>query len=128
MNELLTLLDCGHPPSSHSHITNGYGVTPDGKKLCYDCCAKREKESMLTTGRALLYLTHNTSQLNPFYELTDWPGHLRFRVFHMRKGRHNIARVRYDVWFMGPDDVRWHGVQYGDNTQVTYCRRVKGKK
>ena len=30
----------------------------------------------------------------------------------------------YDVWFIGPDGKEWHGVQYGDLTQVCHCRRV----
>jgi hypothetical protein len=40
-------------------------------------------------------------------------------------GRHNIAGVRYDVWFRGPDGHVWWGVQYGDMTQICHCKRTK---
>lgn len=111
------VLDCGHTPSPHGNITTGYGTTRDGRRECYDCCAARERAAMIATGRATLYLTGDA--------VTDWPGKLRFPVGHVRKGRHNMARVRYDFRFSGPDGATWSGVQYGDNTQIAHCRRVK---
>ena len=35
----------------------------------------------------------------------------------------DIAGKRLDVWFYGPDGYIWHGVQYGDNTQIVHCKR-----
>ena len=89
---------------------------------CYECCAKRERERMIETGRATLYLT--TEQASGRALLTDWAGQLVFRGGVVRKGRHNMARVRYDAWFTGPDKREWHAVQYGDNTQIAHCRRL----
>lgn len=112
-----TLLDCGHAPSPHSDLTTGYGTDRDGKTHCYACCAETDRKAMIETGRATLYLTGK--------ELTNWPGSLRFPAGYVRKGRHNIARVRYDAWFTGPDGKPWHAVQYGDSTQIAHCKRVK---
>lgn len=111
------ILDCGHPPSEHSNFTTGYGVDSEGRKHCYACCAERDKAEMIKTGRATLYLSGK--------EVSNWPESLKFRVNYVRKGRHNMARVRYDVRFIGPDGKPWHGVQYGDNTQIVHCRRIK---
>lgn len=95
----------------------GYATTDKGETLCYSCAADRERAWMKEHGRTMLYDAGG--------EVTDWPGRLRFRVDHRRIGRHNIARKRYDVWFIGPDGCRWHGVRFGDNTQIVHCKRVK---
>lgn len=113
------LLDCGHPASAHGKNTTGYGTDREGKRYCYDCCAEIDRQDMIATGKATLYLSG--------WEVTDWTGHLRFQAGTVRKGRHNMAWVRYDVWFLGPDGHEWHGVQYGDNTQICHCRRTKTK-
>ena len=111
------ILDCGHAPSAHGSSTTGYGVTADGRKHCYQCCAETDRKAMNETGRATLYLTDKG--------VVNWPGSLSFSVTRRRKGQHNIARTREDVWFTGPDGAPWHGVQYGKNTQICHCRRIK---
>ena len=125
------ILDCGHEPSKCADITNGYGITSDGKKHCYDCVAKIDRDSMTETGRATLYLTQENSGLRPpsgshgHAQVCNWPGSLSYRAY-VKRGRHNIAGVRYDVWFRDHENRQWHGVQYGDNTQICHCKRIKG--
>jgi len=46
-------------------------------------------------------------------------------ILRSRSGRHNIAGIRVDVWFRGPDGMPWHGVNYGHHSQLTHCKRVK---
>lgn len=115
-----TVLDCGHGPSPHEIITTGYGQDNDGKTFCYECCAAKDRASMIEDGRATLYLTKDGDR----YKVSNWPGSLRFDVDYVRKGRHNIAGCRYDVWFTGPDGRNWHGVQYGEQTQILHCRAI----
>ena len=110
------ILDCGHPESPHSDITRGYGIDKHGHKHCYQCCADNDLAEMIKTGRATLYLTDK--------EITNWPGSLRFAVEYRKTGHHNIARKRYDAWF-SVNGEHWHGVQYGDMTQIIHCRRIK---
>jgi hypothetical protein len=98
-------------------IATGYAITSDQRILCYDCAATNERADMIEDGRAVLY--HGDDKV------TNWTGLLSFNCGPARKSRHNIARWRYDVWFIGPDKKQWHGVRYGDNTQILRCRRAK---
>jgi hypothetical protein len=75
---------------------------------------------MIADGKGILYLTEKDGR----YILTDWPGKLAFPC-RVTKGRHNMARVRYDARFTGPDGKQWHSVTYGDNTQIAHCKRLK---
>ena len=117
-----TIPACGHPLSPHDSFITGYGVDKENRKHCYECCAKNDIEQMITDGKFTLYLVE---KLQHKYEVTNWPGSLRFNVHHLKIGKHNLARKRYDVWFTGPDGKNWHGTQYGDNTQLVHCRRLK---
>lgn len=112
-----------------------FGKDDQGNQHCEDCCSMRDREAMIKYGRATLYLNisdyGNRGALGTRYisaTITNWLGNLRFYTNLVRIGRHNIAGVRYDVWFNGPDGATWHGTQYGDNTQICHCRRTKGNK
>ena len=112
------------------YFTTGYGSDSDGNLLCYSCCAEGDKEYMRKEGKISLYLTgpHEKSGLSSSTLLSNWPGSLKIRVYSsVRKGDHNIAGCRYDVWFKFEGDD-WHGVQYGDNTQLCHCHRLKKKE
>jgi hypothetical protein len=113
-------LDCGHEPSPAS-IGTGYGTDNAGRKHCYACCAEQDKQTMRDNGRIVLYLSRDSGTGE--YIVTNWPGTLRLIPYHVRQGRHNIARTRHDVWF-NFEGARWHGVQYGDNTQLCHCRKT----
>ena len=129
------LLDCGHPPSEHAEWTTGYGQDKDGKTFCYSCCAENDKAQMIADGKTVLYLVKNR-QAKDFgdgidrspWSITNWPSSLSIPINTPRISRHNIAGKRYDVWFTGPDGFVWHGVTYGDNTQLCHCKRTKEKR
>lgn len=115
----------------------GYATLSDGSRICYTCSAKREREDLVKSGRGVLYFTPSRATITgrPIRrdggwgecELTNWTGVLRFSGGY-RVGRHNMAGRRYDAWFNGPDGFEWHGVTYGDNTQICHVRRLKGKR
>lgn len=120
------VLDCGHTPSPHEAFSTGYGVDSKGKKSCYACCAEADKTRMIEDGKIVLYLSHDAApQISSDYWVANWPGSLKFRVSYRKVSRHNMARTRDDVWFTGPDGKNWHGVQYGRNSQLCYCKRIK---
>ena len=106
----------------------GYGLNKADDFVCYACCGENDRREMIETGKAILYLTHDriASPSYPFADgkVTNWPGTFSLPC-RVKRGRHNIARRRYDAWFIGPDGKQWHGVQIGDNTQIIRCKRVK---
>ena len=110
------------PCNDGGSISTGYGVAKDGSLHCFRCCGDTDAQEMRKTGKATLYLC-DASWKQGYGHVANWPGTLKLPVNHLRKGRHNIARVRYDVWFRF-EGTGWHGVQYGDNTQIVHCRRV----
>jgi len=117
----IATLDCGHTASPHSEHTTGTCHTKAGLEICWDCAALGDTGRMLKDGnsnRLPLYL-------NGKGEVINWPGTLRFKVFNIRMGRHNIGRTRTDVWFVGPDSYVWHGVQIGDWNEVCHAKRTK---
>jgi hypothetical protein len=111
------------PYNAYSDITPGYGKTKDDKICCYPCCAEEDKRIMRETGRRVLYLT---SANGGGYRITNWPGSLEFSTTYASKGGHNIAGVRRDVWFKFEGKL-WHGVQYGNTSQLCYCKVTKQK-
>jgi hypothetical protein len=108
---------CGEKIHKPDHLGTGYGTTRDGETACYECCASIDQDAMRSEGRITLYLSEDA--------VTNWPGTLRFPTHRRTTGRHNMARVRYDVWFLDHEGDEWHGVQYGDNTQICHCKRRK---
>ncbi len=108
----------------------GYGKNDQGEKFCYDCIADLDRQIMIDTGHSRnlpLYLINKQFHLNDRFsdgEVSNWPGTLKFRC-RVKRGNHNIARYRYDVWFNGPDGYVWHGVQIGEWTQICHCKRTK---
>jgi hypothetical protein len=121
MNNQTEVLECGHPPSPHSEHTTGYGVDDQGNRKCYACCAEDDKQYMRDHDRMTLYLV----QRDPGkWVLTNWPGSFEIPVHGVTKGRHNLARTRYDCWVTF-EGRTWHFTQYGDNTQIAHGRRIK---
>lgn len=125
-----TCNDCGaafpvNPPGYTGGT--GYAVTLEGLRICYSCCGTRDRANMQKTGVFVGYLTgYSVAEGGPGFTVTNWPSSLKFRAI-VRKGRHNIARVRRDAWFDGPDGYVWHGVQLGDNSEIINCKRTKQK-
>ena len=103
----------------------GYGISPTtGEKICYACCGKRDERELmgLQLGEKIVLYLHK-DKVSGGWHVTNWPGTLNYRVW-VKEGRHNIARVRRDVWF----SVRghnFHGTQYGDSSELCYIKRVK---
>lgn len=112
----------------------GYATQADGLKVCYSCAGWDELVTMRDTGKGTLYLTMDGENNGPCFipkhrfsgvcgSLSNWPGTFKINVAAYQ-GRHNMARTRYDVWFKA-FGRNWHGVQYGENTQLCQCRATK---
>jgi hypothetical protein len=112
---------------SETSIGTGYGINQAGEKVCYSCCAEQDKQFMREHGKIVLYLD-KTTQLRGHdkvisFEVINWPGSLKFKASG-KSGRHNLARSRTDVWFKF-EGQNWHGVQYGKNSYLCYCKQLK---
>ena len=123
---------CGETKPKPDGIGTGFGRDPvSDAVVCYACCAVRDRARMFEEGRATLYLcdvVEGDGYGRPNRaDVTNWPGSLRFKAL-VGFGRHNIAGRRYDAWFTGPDGFEWHGVTYGDQTQVCHCKRTKRRR
>lgn len=89
-----------------------------------DGAADRERANMIRTGRAILYACPTyVSSTSIVWHVTDWTGRLSFPAV-VKRGRHNLGRTRMDLWFTGPDSLRWHGIQIGEFNQLARCRRL----
>ena len=128
--------ELGAPNETGTTIATGYGYDEAGRVICYECCGKRDLALMIETGHAVLYLSRDPASYQGkqyqrsgwvygHHTLSNWPGTLNIDCTQLTIGHHNWAGRRFDVWFTGPDGAPWHGVQYGDNTQICHCRRVK---
>lgn len=112
---------CGKNKAPSKNHLPGYARNKDGQKICYDCCAVIEGDylaNMAIGEKTTLYLGSSEKIIQ------NWPGTLRIPINSIKKGRHNIAGNRYDVWFQFRDQYYW-GVQYGDYTQICHVTRVK---
>ena len=113
--------DCGnHILAPVGSGGTGYAHTNDGKRICYACCAIRDKQQMRDKGKITLYLTQEKSH----YVIGNWPGTFKVSPFRVKVGRHNMAGKRYDAYFSF-EGKPWKGVTYGDNTQICHCRQLK---
>lgn len=119
-------VDCSEIKPVNGQGGTGYAITKSGY-VCYACCAVRDRERMETESRMTLYLTNRKSDAKrwPEYQVGNWAGTLAIPVSEFRHGRHNMAGSRVDVWFRDHTGREWHGVQYGDNTQIVHCRKLK---
>ena len=123
-NKSFTCGICKTSQTYHSTVGGtGYAINHlTGQKVCYDCCAEQDRKFMRDHKKITLYLTREG-----FYsKITNWPGTLKLDCTGCRTGRHNIAGTRYDVWFVF-EGYYWHGVQYGENTQLCHCKQTKQK-
>lgn len=110
-------------------IAPGYGKDDQDNKICYACCGEIDKDNMKAWESYTLYLTSELEDggKKKWYA-SNWPGTLRLPIHHEPvRGRHNWCGVRYDVWFKCNDE-EWHGTQFGDNTQILHCKKLKPAK
>lgn len=117
---------------------SGYGVVQQKNRrryVCYDCCSKTDMAYMRKHGKNTLYFSYSSPCNNPQfthsgtnmtasdYLVSNWPGGINIRPTRVRRGKHNIARERWDVWFTF-EGTEWHGVNIGDN-QILRCKRIQ---
>lgn len=134
MDQMERCFICGKQPK-HDGIGTGYGYDAHGHKLCYRCIGildKRRLERMSLGQRTDLYITKKTKGDISNYYVSNWPGTFKHHAIHLSDGRHNIAGIQRHYWFCirsnESNDGKthaFHGVCFGDNTEILHCRKVK---
>lgn len=103
-------------------ITTGYGIDKDDHKICFACCGIQDHEYMRNHDKTTLYLTSKDGR----WIVSNWPGTLAISAIgYERQHAHNWGLSRRDVWFADEFGNHWHGVSYGDFTQLVHCRKLK---
>lgn len=118
-DEVFKCTQCGETKPVNKAGGTGYGVDKDENKICYSCIGKNEETELSNAkpgDKFILYLCGD--------EVTNWPGSFKRTIRGLRTGRHNMAGKRYDFYFT-VNNNDFHGVQYGDNTQIAHCKRIK---
>lgn len=122
------ILDCGHLSISHSAVAMGYGKNQSGDTSCYECCAQHTRQCMMRDGKTALYLAQNDAGA---WEVTDWPGYLRFPAYGVKQGKQRRGCCGplsvTQAYFLGPDGKTWSARVIGD-MQIARCRRLKGRR
>jgi len=127
--------DCGQcgGPFYASGFTPGYGYAESGLRICYACCGDNDRQSMIETGKATLYLvkTNRPDRMAPgldkpsVWEVINWPGSWRRRTYGPPKRfNHPFTRDAWIAYFAGPDGHVWSARNIGDS-QIAHCRRLK---
>ena len=97
----------------------GCGIRPNGDRVCFPCCGDLDRKALmdLKNGEKMyLYLSNE--------KVTNWPGSLVINPTRIKKGRHNIAGTRHDVWFE-LNGKHFHGVQYGDFSEICHITTIR---
>lgn len=108
---------CGHP-SQPEIVAPGYGVRKDGSTMCIDCVTIAAKNALERRGTGQLVLCEGF--------VMNEAKTLQFDIVHRSKADHNVAKVRHDIWFIGPDGMRWQGTRYGAGDGPMNVRRCTG--
>lgn len=128
-----TCYDCNHLKPIQTQGGTGYALFTDDEegtgpmyKVCYKCCAERDRQWMKDKGVISLYLQHKDKESKHIpTHVSNWPDTLSFRIRSFRTSWHNFAGSdgRTDVWFEF-EGYLWHGVCIGD-MDITRCRQTK---
>lgn len=92
-------------------------------QICMDCSKKAWKKLLSDIpirGKINLYLTYGKEEKY----VSNWIGSLKIYLHRIKASPHNIAGTRRDFWF-NIDGSKFHGVQYGEFSQIAHCTRTK---
>jgi len=110
---------CGQHKIHESNISTGYGRNDKDEKICFACCGLNDEKNLieLKKGEKICLFFNGI-------EIINWPSTLKITPTYIRKGRHNIAGTRQDVYFVFRG-LNFHGIQYGNNSEIIHIRKIK---
>lgn len=85
---------CNEHKTHKSDMTTGYGTNKEGGKICFSCCGKNDILELINL--------QNKQKVWQYFDgknIVNWPSTMKIKPNFTKKGRHNIAGSREDVWF-----------------------------
>ena len=110
---------CGQNKVHESDFSTGYGKDKDGNIICYDCCGKNDASELINLpigGKAIQYWDGKN--------IKNWPSSLVIAPYYTKKGKHNIAGTREDIYFRF-GGFNFHATQYGNISQIAHIKKIK---
>ncbi len=110
---------CGKDKVHESEFSTGYGTDKEGNKICFECCGlnnAKELDNLKKGEKSIQYWDGKN--------IINWPSSLVIKPYYTTKGRHNIARIREDIYF-NFNGNKFHATQYGNNSQIAHIRKIK---
>lgn len=111
---------CGLTVTPEKHST-GYGTTPDGRKLCYQCCNARELDDFKSADVFFCYLSGDG------LSATTWPGGKLATVTYRRKHRGGFGGEYWTVDAVAADGSKWYGRGGGPGMYLRLRRRKSSR-
>lgn len=116
------ILDCGHEPTATAGLGTGYARTATGKRICYECAIRAEREYVARHDAFTGYLSDDGRAL------TAWPGGELAKVTRLGVGwRTKYGRMVY-VTARTPDGRAWWGSSGNGRGGAVTMRIVRGKR
>lgn len=119
MKHEFTCSKCGQHKIHESDISTGYATDKNDNKICFACCGlndAKELDELQPKKKIIQYWDGK--------EITNWPGTLKIKPYYTKKGRHNMAGTREDIYFKFHGRT-FHAVQYGSNSQIAHIKLTK---
>ncbi len=115
-------VDCGEEKIHVDSLTTGYGIDKQGAQGLLLLLREADSADMSATGRAVLYLTEEGPE---GAVVSNWPGLRSFGSVTSAWVLTTLPVGAVDVWFTDSDGREWHGINYGHNSQLCHCRRLR---
>lgn len=109
---------CEKEKTHESDISTGYGTDKDGNKICFDCCGIDDANNLTNLKKGDKYILYWDGQ-----NIINWPSSLKIKPYSVKKGKHNMARTRDDIYFKF-NGFNFHAVQYGSNSQIAHIKKI----
>lgn len=99
----------------------GYGITPDGRKLCYPCCDAGERAEFAAAETYCAYMSGDGRSIS------TWPGGKLATVTYSARHRGGFGGEYFTVGATAPDGSRWYGRGGGPGMFVRLRRRKRSR-
>jgi len=119
METTFTCSQCGETKTHNDNLTTGYGKDSKGNVVCFSCCGINDEKELieLPTGKKICHYWDGKNIIN-------WQGTLKITPYYIKKGRHNMAGTREDIYFNFKGH-KFHATQYGNFSQIAYIQKLK---